>query len=85
MLKNLDSDSCVKVANGPEGEDQPERLLLEVYLVELHDRQGHPGCMLTHLLSTLALPVVMCEDVFIGLEIFQHGGNAPFVVTLPKK
>jgi hypothetical protein len=84
-LENLDSDSCVKVANGPESEDQLERFLLDVYLVELHDSQCHPGCMLTHFLSILALPVVMREDVFIGLEIFQHGGNISFVVSLSKK
>ena len=85
MKDSLDADSCVKVASGPHGEDQLERLLLEVYLVELHDGQSHSRCVLAHLLPILALPVVMREDVLIGLEVFQHGGNVPFVIALSKK
>jgi hypothetical protein len=85
MKEGLDSDSCVKVGSGPHGEDQLERLLLEVYLVELHDGQSHSRCVLAHLLPILALPVVMREDAFIGLEVFQHGGNVPFVIALSKK
>lgn len=85
MKESLDSDSCVVVANCPHREDQLERLLLEVDLVELQDGQGHPRCMLAHLLPAVALPVVMREDVFIGLEIFEHGGDVLIVIGLSEK